>query len=207
MLDVDAQQLSPTDGPAYRQGGDQSGDQRRTALIVGAFALAIVVGVVIGLVTAPEARTTPAAVATTAAPPSSELQPALDPPTWENSRHPGTAHQMRVRESDRRALSASLAYALRENGAGTMTTADVVIPPGKLFYGAVEGRDSTVDEYWAVGLAQVAGVTPAPPNPHVWQRIANGPWTQLVSGPGACDRLPAVLFTVWQGRPGLCSSA
>ncbi|WP_239347936.1 MULTISPECIES: hypothetical protein [unclassified Frankia] len=206
MLDVDAQRLGPTGGPVYRRGDAQSVDQRRTGLIVGAFAVAIVLGVVIGLVTAPRARTVPLVAPATAAPPS-ELQPALDPPTWEGSRLPGTAHQMRVREQDRRAFSASLAYDLRENGAGNVTTADVVIPPGKLFYGALEGRDSTFDEYWAVGLAQVAGVASAPPNPHVWKRTGGGPWMQLVEGPGACDRLPPVLFTAWRGRPGLCSGA
>jgi hypothetical protein len=206
MLNIDAERSGPGGGLAYRGGDGQVGDHRRPVLIAGAFAAAIVLGVGIGLATVPDVRTSPTATPTTAAA-SSELEPELDQPSWESNRQPGTAHQMRVREQDRRAFSASLAYAIRQSGAGNITAADVVIPPGKLFYGAVEGQDRTVDEYWAVGLAQVAGVTPLPPNPHVWKRTGSGPWTPVVEGPTACDRLPAGLFTAWRGRPSLCSSA
>ncbi len=180
-------------------------DQRRPLVIAVAFAGAIVLGVIIGLVTAPGGRTTPQVVPTTAAPPA-EVQPAMDPASWEGSRQPGTPHQMMVREQDRLAFSASLAAALRKTaGAERLTAADVVIPQGKLFYGAVEGRDSASDEYWAVGLAQVTGVPAV--NPHVWKRTRDSPWKPVVDGPGACDSLPPALFTAWKGRPALCSGA
>ncbi|ONH36101.1 hypothetical protein [Protofrankia sp. BMG5.30] len=203
MLDVDAQRLNPADGPAYRAGGGQPTDPRRPLVIAGAFAAAIGLGVAIGLATAPTKTPAPRPAPTVA--PPAEVQPPLEPSAWEGSRQPGAAHQMRVRPVDRRAFSASLAYALREGGTAGVATDDVVIPQGKLFYGAVEGVDSAADEYWAVGLAQVAGVTPAPPNPQVWKRAGNGPWQRIAQGPGACDGLPTGLFTVWQGRPPLCS--
>ncbi|WP_131768423.1 hypothetical protein [Candidatus Protofrankia californiensis] len=205
MLDVDAQRLSPAGGRAYRRGGGRPADPRRPLIIAGAFAAAIGLGVAIGLATAP--ADTPAPRTAPTAAPLAELQPPLEPSAWEGSRQPGTAHQMKVRPVDRRAFSVSLTYALREAGVAGLTADDVVIPQGKLFYGAVEGADSATDEYWAVGLAQVTGVTAAPPNPQVWKRVGNGPWKRIAQGARACDGLPTGLFTAWQGRPPLCSGA
>jgi hypothetical protein len=211
MLDVDVAVPRSADGRGRAPGGAGWLEERRPLLIAGAFAVAVLLGVLIGLVTAPDGRrsSTPRAAAGAA---PAEQSPPLGPSPWEGHRQPGQAHQMTVDRGGvlRRALQSSFASWMRaQSGASRPTADDVSIPTRQLYYGAVEGAAAAQDEYWAAGSTVVRGTSQPPANPQVWRRVGAGPWTLVRSGPGACGALPQGLFGpgVWQARPALCTTA
>jgi hypothetical protein len=186
-------------------------EERRPLLIAGAFAVAVLLGVLIGLATAPDGRPSSTPGAAAAAAPA-EQSPPLGPAPWEGHRQPGQAHQMTVDRGGvlRRALQSSFTSRMRaQTGASRPTADDVSIPVRKLYYGAIEGAGAAQDEYWAAGAVVVRETSQPPANPQVWKRVGAGPWTLVRSGPGACDALPQALFGpgVWQARPALCTTA
>jgi hypothetical protein len=197
------QRLDPP-APLYTPGRRRAVTERSPVVVAAAFALAVVIGIVIGLVTAPHAKGAASATTkpTTSSPP--EASPTLpSPPAWAANRVPGTAHQMSVRAEDRTAFQASLAAFLRDaSGSTAPTTADVTIPSGALYYGAVEGTDLASDVYWAVGTVTVVGATTQ--SPQVWKRAASAPWLPVARGSGACAIRPSQLYHAWGGTPKLC---
>jgi len=200
----------PLYGPGRRRapsgrapsGGASGG--RSPAVVAAAFAVAVVIGIVIGLVTAPSGKSTPAAKAKPGVTSPPEASPPLATPAWETHRVPGAVHgHVRVRDEDRTALKASLAAVLRtETHSAQPTTADVTIPQGTIFYGAVEGSSDATDVYWAVSPVQVVGATSA--SPQVWRRVGSAPWQTVARGPGACAQIPSQLLSVWSGAPSVC---
>jgi hypothetical protein len=180
--------------------------ERKPFLVAGAFAFAVLLGVLIGLLTAPDSSDGQTS-SRQAAPASPVLRPRMQAPTWDHTQ-PGRAHQVRVSlEPDpaalRLALRASLADHLSARPAGRAVTAgELSIPDNVLFYGAIEGTSAAADAYWVVGPVVVAG---AQTGPHVWRRAGEGPWTVAASGPGACAQLPAPLIDVWRGTPAVCT--
>jgi hypothetical protein len=193
--------------------------ERRPLVIGGAFALAVLLGVVIGLATAPHGSGPPSAGATTA--PAAELSPPLPTVPWSASRVPGTAQQMSVTHEPapaafRLALSWAAADAARAAAAGTtpgtsapaLPAAAITIPQNQLYYGAIEGTDAAHDEFWAAGLTQVSASAVPVPALQVWRRVGSGPWSVVRSGPGSCDALPNALYGpgAWKHRPGLCDT-
>jgi hypothetical protein len=208
MLDVEARASVGAQG-ARSDGGELAAwvEQRRPVVVGGAFAVAVLIGVVIGLLTAPSA--TPAAKVEPSPPPvAAELSPPLPDVTWATSRQPGAAHQMFVtKERDPAAFRLALSWAVAEQlrqttGTQALRASDVTIPDG-MYYGAIEGADASSDVFWAVGETEVAAVT-QPNDPFVWKRVGAGPWQIVASGPGACSQLPSSLFAVWKGRPAMC---
>jgi hypothetical protein len=214
MLEVDAPvPAGSRDARAAAPGSAGWVEERRPLLIAGAFGVAILLGVAIGLLTAPDGK---GANTTTVSTETSDpaLSPPLSVPPWPKGGRTGqgSAHQMTVDSAGvvRRALRTALAASVRaQSGADRPTADDVTIPTGQLFYGAVEGADAASDVFWAAGSAVVNGVPQAPANPHVWKRVGSGPWKLERSGPGACAALPPALFgpLAWGGTPPLCRAA
>lgn len=212
MLDVEARASAGSADPAPRGSTRAAwGRERRSLLTAGAFACAVLLGVLIGLATVPDgsgsARST--APARVVAP---QLRPPTQAATWDHQQ-PGRAHQVLVRlEPDppalRLALRWSLADYLRAHPGGSPVMADdLTIPENKLFYGAIEGTSVATDTYWAVGPVEVVGAVPAPTGPQVWRRVGDGPWEIVASGPGSCAQLPAPLIEMWRGVPATCTRA
>lgn len=175
----------------------------RPVVVIVAFVVAIVLGVGIGFVTADRGPSSGATA--TAATPAPELTPIQATPSWANSRSPGTAHQMVLTsEPNPVALRLALQYtvaaaAKAADRASTLTAAQVTVREG-MYFGAVEGADTAHDQYWAIGRIEFAtGITTAPDNPYVWQRVGKGPWTIVRHGADACDRIPRALINVWKG--------
>jgi hypothetical protein len=177
----------------------------------GAFAFAVVLGVVIGLVTAPgNSGQAPTAGSEAVAAP--QLRPPTQAATWDHQQ-PGRAHQVLVRrEPDPAALRLALRWSLADHlratsSSGAPAVDDLTIPDNKLFYGAIEGASSATDTYWAVGPVDIAGAVPTRTGPHVWRRVGDGPWAVMASGPGACTQLPTQLVEMWRGFPATCARA
>lgn len=201
-------------------------EAHRRPVIAGAFALAVLLGVGIGLVTAPSAP-----------PPADEpppaAAPALSPPLpslpWGSARTPGKAENMSVQGEPQlrsallwAAADAALASAgeqtlsqrfvaggasaARGGPDGSFTTQALVIPEGSLYYGAIQGVDADSDQFWAVAPVQSSSTTVAVPTLHVWKREGSGPWQVVRTGPGACAALPQDLIGVWTVRPPACES-
>ncbi|WP_203030988.1 hypothetical protein [Frankia nepalensis] len=210
-------------------------EERRRPVIAGAFVLAALLGVVIGLVTAPDSKAPPETGDTAQAAPA--RSPQLPPLPWANSRSPGTATNLTVGDDLRPALTwaaaddalakadkPTLSEVFLASGGTAATSASpqggtqgaaltqqsITIPAGKLYYGAVQGSDATLDEFWAVGVTETPPGTPvAVPGLHVWKRVGSGPWTVVATGAGACDIVPQNLFGVgaWTSRPPICDLA
>jgi hypothetical protein len=184
-------------------------EERRPLLIAGAFAAAVLLGVIIGLATAPQGRPGGASSPSPASVPA-EQQPPLAPTGWEQARVPGRAHNMKVDRGGelRRALQISFVSWARAQPGGFGPTQDEVNVPQPLYYGAIEGATAAEDVYWAAGRAEVSGAS-RPSNPQVWKRVGSGPWMLARNGAGACGVLPQALFgpEVWRGVPPLCSAA
>ncbi|MCK9929538.1 hypothetical protein MXD62_20530 [Frankia sp. Mgl5] len=210
MLDVEVPAgVDPAGGRAARPGAAAWTQQQRPLLVAASFVVAVVLGVVIGLVWASDDSATPGAVAVEQ-PDNAILSPPLPSVPWETSRVAGRARTLALKGNEPTTLRQPLmwlaAYEVRkETGAATPVASDVTIPNG-MFYGAVEGVDKERDEFWAVGMTEIRGVTEADaPDPHVWKRVGSAPWTLVGRGTAACDLIPAELKNIW--GPSACSSA
>ncbi|ONH28113.1 hypothetical protein [Pseudofrankia asymbiotica] len=204
-------------------------EQRRPFVIAGAFVLAVVLGIVIGLATASSPASDDAGGGVDVAAPA--RKPPLPALPWEGSRSPGTAVNMTVGDDLRPALTwatadAALAKAGKttlsaaweaaqtsdssdaqsNTGAAALTADAITIPPQKLFYGAVQGASAAEDVFWAAGLTSTSSTAIPVAQLHVWKRASTGPWTEVASGAGACDKMvPKPLLTVW-GPNKVCST-
>jgi hypothetical protein len=208
-------------------------EERRRPVIAGAFVGAALLGVLIGLVTAPAGSTSTTDTAdVTAATARSPQLPALP---WEGSRAPGTAVKMVVaREPGLRpalswaAADAALAAAGKPtlsqlaasgastgsraaqagSGGGSLTADSITIEQG-IYYGAIEETSDATDQFWAVGVAETSSTAVPLPRLTVWERVGSGPWTVVASGSGACQKLPTALYgaNVWGSRPEICSGS
>jgi hypothetical protein len=209
-------------------------DQRRRPAIISAFAAAALLGVLIGVLTAPHATTKPN---TTAVAVAQARSPVLPASSWAASRSLGKAHNVTLDQSTSPVVRTALAwaaadYALAKAGrptwsqvynaegspaAGTsaaraaagkaaLTDQSITIPLG-LLYGAIEGADASTDQFWVVGFADSASGAVTVDRLHVWERVGTGPWTVVASGPGACTRIPAAMSTVWGASPAPCHAS
>jgi hypothetical protein len=210
MLDVETR--SPVRPAGAAPGIAAWVEERRPLVVAGAFAVAVLLGVLIGLATAPS-KPKASGLSSSEQVIAPELRPPLPAVSWDGSRQPGRAHQVKVDPSGgvRLALQFAVAAQLRKaagEGVTLPTAADVRIPEG-MYYGAIEGVDAAHDEFWAVGETEVAGVAQQPADPYVWRRIGNGAWEIVGSGPGSCAALPGALSgpEAWKGRPRQCTSA
>jgi hypothetical protein len=210
MLDVEAHASTGSADPVPRGSARVAwGREHRLLLTAGAFAFAVFLGVLIGLFTAPDDHHSVRAVAPerVVVP---QLRPPVQPASWDH-RQPGRAHQVLVRlEPDPAALRLALRWSLADYlraqpGGSTVTVDNLSIPDNKLFYGAIEGRDTASDTYWAVGPVEVGGAAPTVTGPHVWRRVGDGPWEVAASGPGACSQIPGQLIDMWRGFPATCA--
>jgi hypothetical protein len=203
---LDAQTHTPPLGGA-RRGGRVTGQRAapRPGVVALAFAVAIGLGVVIGLATAPGGSPKAATShSTTVALDPAIAAPALPAASWDANRVPGTGQRAKVRPADRQALIYVLAATQHR------PAADVAILPDRLFYGAVEGASAASDVYWAVGPVTIASVA-APPNPVVWKRVGAHDWQVVARGAGACAAIPAAMTATggaWGGGQGtVCAGA
>lgn len=209
-------------------------EERRRPVIIGAFVAAALLGILIGLLTAPSGDGgTPTASADVA---SSQRAPAL--PALPGSRAPGSAQNLTVPAELRPALqwasadaalaaagktTLSAAYlaasaspsagnslnAQSGTGAGAALTADnISIPVNHLYYGVVEGNTAADDVYWAAGNTQTTSTAVPVPGLEIWRRAGNNPWTVFATGAGACQKVPpALLGAGWGGGTTVCNAA
>ena len=203
-------------------------EERRRLVIATAFVAAVLLGVLIGLVTAPNG---PAPKASTADVPASARSPQLAA-DWNASRNPGTALNIKLKGDTptvlRQALTwASADYALARAGkpswssvylasssasaagsagGSSLTDKSLTIPQGHLYYGVLEGSSAAADVYWAVGEVETAGAnSPVPVSAlQVWNRVGSGAWTVVQVSQGACAAVPQAMITAW-GTPADCS--
>ncbi|OAA25014.1 hypothetical protein UG55_1027122 [Frankia sp. EI5c] len=209
MLDVEVPAgVNPASGRVAGTGAATWAEQKRPLLVAGSFVVAIVLGVVIGLVWASDDQ--PAAERTaTEQPDAPELRPVLPAVDWETSREPGRPVKVSLTPAQRAAIRVPLqwlaAWQVRtETGAATPVASDVNVPDG-LYYGAIQGASREQDVFWAVGRAEISGVPDSDArNPYVWMRDGSAPWALVAHGPGACARIPQPLMDVW-GSPGVCA--
>lgn len=185
-------------GPGGRFSG-LSGIQRTPRVVAASFAVAVGLGVVIGLVTAPHAKhhqSAPAAAKTVDA----KAAPGIPASTWGNVRQPGSALNVHMVGQTANRTALRYVYALKAG----QSLDQVVIPSGKLYYGVVQGATAADDQFYAAGLVTVGGQAPTPV---VWERKGSGAWRVSQSGPGSCDILPRELYGsgAWNGRPALCN--
>ncbi|WP_018502340.1 hypothetical protein [Parafrankia discariae] len=210
MLDVEVPAgVDPAGGRAARPGAAAWTQQRRPLLVAASFVVAVLLGVGLGLVWASDDPAAPDAVAVEQ-PDNEIVSPPLPAVPWETSRVAGRARTLTLKGNEPTTLRQPLmwlaAYEVRKKtGAATPVASDVTIPNGMLFYGAVEGVDKEHDEFWAVGMTEIRGVSAADaPDPHVWKRVGNSPWKLVGRGPTACDLIPVDLKNIW--GPGACSA-
>ncbi|WP_018639324.1 hypothetical protein [Parafrankia elaeagni] len=215
MLDVEVPAgVNPASGRVAGAGATWA-QQNRSVLVAGSFVVAVVLGVVLGLAWASD-TSVPAGPTVAEQPDNPTLRLPTPPIIPWDSQNPrvavGDALSLSLQPAEREALREPLgwlvAHEVRERtGAETPVPADVKITENTLFYGAVRGADVQQDEFWAVGMTEINGVSGAEaPNPHVWMRVRTGPWTLVDNGPQACAKIPAVLQTVW-GGPSSCAAA
>ncbi|OHV37508.1 hypothetical protein BCD49_16480 [Pseudofrankia sp. EUN1h] len=234
MLEMDVPMPAGSDGGARAASAPWMTwvEDRRRLVIGAAFGLAVVLGIVIGLATAPDGNTSAEPDSAGAA--AAARSPQLPPLDWEGKRSPGTAVNMKVGDELRPALTwatadaalakagkTTLSAAVQASGStspagsagaqsatgGAELTADsITIRQGDLYYGAVEGSSAATDEFWAAGLTETSNTAVSVAKLHVWKRVGAGPWTEVASGAGACGRVvPKTLLTIW-GPPALCAS-
>ena len=204
-------------------------EEHRRPVIIGAFAAAALLGILIGLLTAPSSGS-PATndVADVAA----QRAPALLALPWA-TRSPNTPFNMKagidpnlrpalqwaaadaaLAAAGKTTLSAAVAASSSPSPGGTavsaaaLTADEITIPSGSLYYGAIEGSSAANDVFWAVGLTQTSNKAVPLPGLEVWKRIGDGPWTVVASGKGACENapVPTSLYVtgVWGGQPPPC---
>ncbi|MCK9899639.1 hypothetical protein CC117_07230 [Parafrankia colletiae] len=216
MLDVEVPAgVNPASGRVAGAGAATWAQQNRSVLVAGSFVVAVVLGVVLGLAWASD-TSAPAGTTATEQPDNPILRQPTPPTIPWDSQNPrvavGDALSLSLQPGEREALREPLrwlaAYEVRDRtGAAAPVLADVKITENTLFYGAVRGVDVQQDEFWAVGMTEIAGVSGAEaPNPHVWKRVRSEPWTLVDNGPQACTKIPAVLRTVW-GGPSSCAAS
>jgi hypothetical protein len=226
VLDMDVPvPAGPTDG--LRLGGvpwKTWVEERRRPVIIAAFAAAALLGVLIGLVTAPSGNARVTTTNTTAAAPARSPQvPVLA------NRSVGAAVNLKVDDNLRPALqwasadaalaaagkptlssvylASGAAAAQGASGSAALLTADQITVAKPLYYGIVQGATAGADVYWAVALTQTSNTAISMPSLHVWEREGSGPWTVVAAGPGACAKIPTSLYTAWEGRPALCDGS
>jgi hypothetical protein len=205
-------------------------EERRRPVIAGAFAAAALLGVLIGLVTAPAGTTSTTDTTDVAA---AARSPQLPTATWDATRISGAVQNIQLNAETspvlRKALTwAAADYALEKAGkpswsavyrasgspgadsataqgsAAPLTDRSLTIPPLHLYYGVVEGTDDASDTFWAVGKVESASTAVPVAGLQVWKRFGPGPWTVVQTGQGACAVLPPTLIQVW-GTPRDCS--
>ncbi|MEX5631351.1 hypothetical protein AB1460_01960 [Parafrankia sp. FMc2] len=207
--------MNPASGRMAGAGAATWAQQNRSVLVAGSFVVAVVLGVVLGLAWASDTSAPPGTTATGQPDEPILLQPP--PPTipWDSQNPPvalGNALSLSLQPAEREALREPLGWLVasevrERTGAEIPGPADVKITENTLFYGAVRGADVQQDEFWAVGMTEINGVSGAEaPNPHVWKRVRSGPWTLVDNGPQACAKIPLVLRTVW-GGPSSCTAS
>jgi hypothetical protein len=204
-------------------------EQRRRPVIIGAFAAAALLGILIGLLTAPSGDDSSATTNPEVA--ASQRAPALAP--LPGGRTPDSALNLKVGGDLRPALqwaaadaalaaagkttlsaaylaarspSASAGSSNAQSGAAALTADDITIPEGHLYYGVVERRSVTTDEYWAAGNTQTTSTAVAVPGLEVWKRVGSGPWTVVATGAGACQKVPPSLVSRWGGAAKVCNA-
>jgi hypothetical protein len=210
-------------------------EQRRRPVIIGAFVAAALLGILIGLLTAPSGDGgTAAANGDVWSPQRAPAVPALP-----DARAAGSAVNLNVPTELRPALqwatadaalaaagktTLSAAYlaasaspsaaagslnAVSGAGTGAALTADAIsIPVRHLYYGVVEGATAADDVYWAAGNTQTTSTAVPVPGLEVWKRSGNGPWSVFATGAGACQKVPSTLLgTAWSGGGGVCDAA
>jgi len=203
-------------------------EEHRRPVIIGAFVAAALLGVLIGLLTAPSSGG-PATneVADAWAP---QRAPALG--RLPGSRVPNSAQNLTVGSDLRPALQwaaadAALAAAGKttlseayqassspsagssnaQSGGAALSANDITIPVNHLYYGVIEGASAANDVYWAAGNTTTSSTVVEVPGLEVWKRAGSGPWTVVATGAGACQKVPGNLVSLWGGAAAVCNAA
>ncbi|MBL7492971.1 hypothetical protein I6A60_18800 [Frankia sp. AgB1.9] len=209
-------------------------EQRRRPVIIGAFVAAALLGILIGLLTAPTSKQGSGSAAPAVVAPARE--PSQAPAPWAANRAPGTAVNVTLDQSMSPIVRTALAWAAADDAlaragrktwsevylaagspvAGTanaqaatsrasLTDQSITIPQG-LLYGAVQGTGAASDQFWAVGFADTTSTAVAINRLHVWERVGSDPWKVVASGAGACGKVPQSMTAVWGNHPEICNA-
>ncbi len=210
-------------------------EQRRRPVIIGAFVAAALLGVLIGLLTAPSTNGPSGTEASAAV--AQARQPALPSVPWNGDRSPGAAVNVTLDQAMSPIVRTALAWAAADDAlakagrptwsevflssgspaSGTagaqaatsravLTDQSITIPQG-LLYGAIQGTDAASDDFWAVGFAETSGSVVPVDRLHVWERIGNSAWKVVATGPGACTKVPPSMTAVWGSHPEICNAS
>jgi len=202
-------------------------EEHRRPVIIGAFAAAALLGILIGLLTAPSPSGPAANEGDTPAP---QRAPALSP--LPGNRVPTSAQNLTVGSELRPALqwaaadaalaaagkttlsaaffasSSPVAGSSNAQSSGTALSADdITIPVNHLYYGVIEGTSAASDVYWAAGNTVSSSTAVAVPGLEVWKRDGSGAWTVVATGAGACQKVPKDLVSRWGGAAAVCNAA
>lgn len=214
MLDAEVPAgVNPASGRVAGSGAAASTNQRRPLLVAGSFVVAVLLGIAIGLVWAPDEERQTVEPAAEQLPTDLLSQPSLTVPLVNGVREPGKVVKVTLTGEEptkiRTPLEWLAAHAVRQQtGAATPVADDALILPSTLYVGAVQGVDREHDVFWAAGITQINGVSEAQaPNPHVWKREGDALWTLAGRGPEGCKAIPADLLHEWTYPHGCTEAA